>query len=97
MTHERNLQASAVRWLNQQPGTVARVNGPGPAHVTGDPDLYGCINGRMFHIELKTEAKGSATREIQDYWLEKWSEAGALTATGRSMSEVRRLHAQWSS
>jgi len=23
MTHERNLQASAVRWLNQQPGTVA--------------------------------------------------------------------------
>ena len=84
---ERRLQASVVRWLNAQPNTMARVNGPGPAHVVGDPDVYGCVLGQMFQLELKTEA-GRVTPK-QEHEMALWAEAGASVHVFRSLDEVK--------
>jgi hypothetical protein len=89
---ERSLQSSAVRWLNKQPRTRARVNGPGPAHVAGDPDVYGCVAGRMFQIELK--APRGVVSPIQKVRLAEWGEADAVVAVCRSMDEVRAVWAE---
>lgn len=84
---ERSLQDATIRWLNAQIATLARVNGPGPAHVVGDPDVYGCHDGIMFQIELKTEA-GKVSR-AQSLRLEEWNNAGAKTLVASSLEEVK--------
>lgn len=84
---ERGLQDATIRWLNAQRATIARVNGPGPAHVVGDPDVYGCYDGIMFQIELKTET-GKLSR-AQRLRLEEWDKVGAKTMVARSLEEVK--------
>lgn len=84
---ESDLQASMVRFLNAQIATVARVNGPGPAHIVGDPDIYGVHDGIAFQIEAKTE-HGKLT-PAQEYRLDEWQCAGARTLVARSLQEVK--------
>lgn len=86
---ESNLQYAIVRYLNRLPNTVARVNGPGPAHVVGDPDVYGCQDGRMFQIEVK-QPKGRVSA-AQEFRLKEWSEAGATCAVVTSLDQVKQL------
>jgi len=86
---ERQLQASVVRWLNEQPETLARVNGPGPAHVVGDPDVYGCTGGVMFQIELKVGKNKPTALQLQR--LLDWETAGAVTGVCTSLREVKAL------
>jgi len=88
---ERQLQASVVRWLNEQPGTLARVNGPGPAHVVGDPDVYGCHRGVMFQIELKVGKNKPTALQLQR--LLDWDNADAVTGICTSLAEVKALFA----
>jgi hypothetical protein len=96
MVQERNFQASVVQRLNRQPHTIARVNGPGQAHVVGDPDVYGCRAGQMFHLELKVPGSGSKVTPIQAYWLRRWEEdAGAFTGVARDMARVEELWVAW--
>ncbi len=84
---ESALQASIVRWLNRQPNCIARVNGPGPAHVVGDPDVYGCLDGRAYVIEVK-QVNGRLAK-IQAHRLEQWRAAGARATVARSLAEVQ--------
>jgi len=87
---ENNLQAAIVRYLNTLPNTVARVNGPGPAHVVGDPDIYGCVGGLMFHMEVKAE-KGLVS-PIQEHRMHQWQTAGAKVYVVRSMDDAKAAH-----
>ena len=84
------MQAAIVRYLNAQPDTIARVNGPGPAHIVGDPDIYGCVGGLMFHMEVKQE-KGLVT-PLQAHQLERWGKAGAKVYVVRSLDEAMEAH-----
>lgn len=84
------MQAAIVRYLNTQPRTIARVNGPGPAHIVGDPDIYGCVGGLMFHMEVKQE-KGLVT-PLQQHQLDRWKDAGAKVYVVRSLEEARLAH-----
>lgn len=88
---ERDLQGSIVNALNAQPDTLARVNGPGPAHVVGDPDIYGCVNGLMFHMEVKMP-KGKL-KEAQAFRLKEWKSAGAQVFVVTSVTEALQAHA----
>jgi len=72
---ESSLQASIVRYLNSQQDVVARVNGPGPAHVNGDPDIYFCAYGLMGQIECKLP--GETLTKAQHYRIGEWAEAFA--------------------
>jgi Holliday junction resolvase len=87
---ERDLQGSIVRWLNTQHCTVARVNGPGPAHVVGDPDIYGCCAGGMFVIECKSAV--GCTSQTQEFRLDEWRKAGASTLVARSLKAVKEWY-----
>lgn len=89
---ERVLQASIVRYLNAQPHTLARVNGPGPAHIVGDPDIYGCVGGLMFQMEVKQE-KGLVTA-LQEHQLACWRKAGAQAFVVRSLAEAKAAYVE---
>ena len=84
---ERSLQRSALRYLNEQHHTVARCNSAGPGHINGDPDVYGCVRGLMFHIELK-QPEGRLT-EAQRYRIDEWRSVGARVYVAHNMDEVR--------
>lgn len=90
---EAALQASMVRWLNRLPGCIARVNGPGPAHVAGDPDIYGCLNGQTYVVEVK-QVKGRLTR-LQEHRLQQWRDAGAQATVARSLDELQAWLWTW--
>jgi hypothetical protein len=49
--------------------------------TSGQPDLMGCYNGRMFVIEMKTDI-GRVTGR-QEEALKKWEQSGALAIVGR--------------
>lgn len=85
---EGQLQSWAIEWLCEQPSTVARNNGADcSGHVHGDPDVYGCVRGRMFVMEFKNE-KGKL-RPTQVIRLNEWLDAGAYAFVPRSRDDVR--------
>jgi len=60
----------------------------GNAFIFGEPDLYGCIDGRMFLIE--TKRPGKCSRPLQAAVQNKWRKAGALVITdATSVDDVR--------
>lgn len=89
MSRENQLQSWAIAWLNMQSKTVARNCGAdGSGHVEGDPDVYGCVKGKMFHMEFKNEI--GKLSKIQEHRLEQWRKAGAVCFVPRNRDDVRR-------
>lgn len=89
MARERTIQNRIMAWLNRQPGVVARVLHGSAWSTAGDPDIYGCVNGRMFLIEVKQP--GREPTPLQQRRLAEWKNAGALTGVAHSVREAQRL------
>lgn len=60
------------------PGAQVRKRHGTVMGVAGDPDLYGCIRGRHFEIEVKRP--GEEPTKIQAKRIADWNAAGAITA-----------------
>lgn len=52
----------------------------------GTPDIFACVNGRLFVIEVKKI--GEEPTNIQKYRLFEWRESGALTLVADNMDTV---------
>jgi hypothetical protein len=60
--------------------------------VTGDPDLYFCVNGRHCEVELKRP--GNNPTPLQTERLAEWGRAGASTAVVHTPEELREFLAK---
>lgn len=76
-------------WVKSLPAAeIRKLHGTMYA-VKGDPDLYGCIAGRMFVIECKQPGKYPS--KIQYKRLREWNEAGAVTGVARSLEDAKTI------
>ena len=89
MARESQIVNSILRWLNSQPGTLARKLHGSQYSVKGDPDIYGCIDGKMFLIECKRP--GEQPRPIQVKRLQEWQERGAVLGVASSLQEAQQI------
>lgn len=85
---EARLSTKIVKWLNEQPGVIARKR-HGSAYGTTDVDIYGCVNGRHFEIEVKVG--DNKPTKLQEKRLEQWAAVGAITGVAWSLDEVKEL------
>lgn len=69
-------------------GEVMKVHG-NATQSAGQPDLIGCIGGRMFAIELKQP--GKRPTPLQFKRLRAWAKAGALAGWARTEVELDDL------
>lgn len=54
--------------------------------IAGEPDLFGCVDGRHFEIEVKV--LGKSPEPIQHLRLKEWSHVGALTGWATNAEEA---------
>lgn len=89
MPREVQVVTSILKWLKTVPNCQARkLHGSIYAHK-GDPDIYGCIDGRMFLIECKQP--GENPTELQAAMLVKWGQAGAVVGVARSLQDAKDI------
>lgn len=92
---ERSIQDAIVRdavreyglriWIRVKHGTAFAV--------VGDPDIYGCLDGMFFALEVKNE-EGRLTT-IQRHRLKEIILAGGNAAGVRSATEAMNLLREW--
>ena len=85
---EKAITNRILRWLNSQPGCLARKRHIGVMDTAGDPDITGCWNGRHFEIEVKQP--GNHPRPLQLKRLQEWRDAGAVAFVATAMCDVER-------
>ncbi|MBI1955898.1 MAG: hypothetical protein HYS38_05845 [Acidobacteria bacterium] len=68
------------------PGCVVRKRHGTAWGVSGDPDLYGSINGHHFEIEVKR--RGQEPTPLQHARLAEWRRGGALVGVAHSVEEA---------
>jgi Holliday junction resolvase len=73
---EKNLTDRVLDELNSWPQTEAIKKHGSMYGKVGDPDIFGCTQGRTFLIEMKRP--GETPSKIQRYRLRKWKQAGAI-------------------
>jgi len=57
----------------------------------GTPDIFACLNGWMFAIEVKRPDDKEHPTKKQQYELAAWEEAGAVVGVARGWPDVERL------
>lgn len=66
-------------------GLTIRKRHGSASSTAGDPDLYGCYQGR--HFEFEAKRPGERPTALQLARLEEWRAAGALTGWGTSWED----------
>jgi hypothetical protein len=82
---ERGIKYRIRDYLNALPRSWFRVRPPGSP--TGDPDVYGCLNGRYVAIEVKLP--GEKPEPHQAYVMKKVRAAGGIAFAATSVDEVK--------
>ena len=88
---EKHIVSRIVQALRTRHGVVVRKRHGTAMGVTGDPDLYGSLNGRHFEIEVKRPDGPSRLTELQSQRLREWEHAGAITGVARSVDDALRI------
>ena len=86
---EKSIVTAIIKRLRQIPGCVVRKRHGTSFGIGGDPDLFGCINGRHFEIEVKRP--GEHPTPLQTVRLQEWRAAGAVVGTVHSVDEAVTL------
>jgi len=84
---ETQLKNKVTLFLNTIPDIYVRKISD--RYSSGYPDIWGCLKGKFFAIELKTE-KGR-TSAIQEYEMKMIRKAGGRVAVCRSVDEVKEF------
>lgn len=87
---ESQLSSKIVKWMNSQPDTCARKKHMTVYGIRGDPDIYGCVFGLMFVLEIKL-GKNTPT-DIQEARLKQWEDAGAYVGVAWSFEEAQEFY-----
>lgn len=89
---EKSVTAQIVARLKTVPGLVVRKRHGTAMGVSGDPDLYGSINGRHFEIEVKRpDDPSSQATKLQLERLREWKLAGAIAGIARSVDDALEI------
>lgn len=89
MALEKEIVNNIMSWIRTIPNSqVRKLHGTMYA-TKGDPDLYGCINGRMFHLECKQPGKNPSN--LQKKRLRDWEKAGAVVGVSRSVADAQEI------
>jgi hypothetical protein len=86
---EKTIVTQIMKALREIPAVVVRKRHGTAMGVAGDPDLYGCIGGRHFEIEVKRpDASQSKPTELQLQRLAEWESAGAIHGVARGVDDA---------
>jgi len=83
---ESTITRNILRALRGVPGLLVRKRHGSAAGISGDPDLFGCYDGRHFEIEVKRPGARPTPRQQQR--LKEWARAGARVGVARSVEEA---------
>lgn len=86
--NEDSIVKASLKWLKSLPNCKVRKRRGGVSN-RGEPDLYGCINGVHFEIEVK--APGSTMTPHQISRLEEWDAAGAITGLSYCLDDTKTI------
>jgi len=86
---ERSIVQACLKYLNNLPHCKAVKRIPTTWNQTGEPDIFGCINGVHFEFEIKRP--GEKPTALQLRRLEEWKAAGALTGWFTSMKKLQEF------
>lgn len=91
---ESAVTAEVLKDLNTRPGHLFRKMHQGAFAGSGQPDIYGCADGRMVVIEMKAgDAKRFAPTPKQHRALLQWQGVGALVGLASSLDQVDQIMA----
>ena len=83
---ESTITRNILRALRGVPGIVVRKRHGSVWATSGDPDLFGCYDGRHFEIEVKRPGAKPTPRQQQR--LKEWALAGARVGVAHSVEEA---------
>lgn len=91
MTFESGRQDRIAEAIAAEYGKrcVVRVKHGDTFSVAGDPDIYGCVEGKMFAFEVKSPT--GKLKKIQEYRLKNFGDAGAIIGGIRTPEEALYL------
>jgi len=85
---EKTITRNILKYLNNLPNCYARKV-HGGKYQSGFPDIVCCRDGVAVFIEVKRP--GNVATKLQEYELEKWCSAGAITIIAYSVEDVRKV------
>jgi len=85
---EDSIVKASQRWLKSLPGCKVRKRRGGMSN-RGEPDLYGCIHGIHFEIEVK--APGNTPTKHQVARLEEWEATDAITGVSYCLDDTKTI------
>jgi len=83
---ESTITRNILRALRGVPGLLVRKRHGSAVGISGDPDLFGCYDGRHFEIEVKRP--GARPTALQQARLKEWALAGARVGVAHSVEEA---------
>jgi hypothetical protein len=93
MAREDSIVQSIRAWLDTLPCCEHRKTHGDEYATKGDPDIIGCLFGRMFCIEVKQP--GEEPTVLQAKRLRDWARAGAITGCAHSKAEAQWILGAW--
>lgn len=94
----QNKFRDALEELNRKAsdrgGNCKAIKLHGSVHLSGEPDVIGIVNGRMFAFEFKSPSatgKAAQPRPDQSKALRDWKHGGAIAACVNDEDEALRL------
>ena len=85
---EQQYQSKIVKYLESRGAYVIKVVA---ASKKGVPDVIACYKGQFIAIEVKTPLTRSNTSKLQEYNLDKISEAGGLSGVAVDIDDINPM------
>ncbi len=86
---EKTRQRRILKYLNAVPGCIAEVRTQTGYGIKGGADIFGCINGQ--HFELEVKQPGARLTDLQQKWLQNWGQCGAIHGRVETIESTREL------
>lgn len=85
---EQQIQKKITSYLEQEGYYVVKVIS---ASKAGVPDVLACIEGRFVAIEVKKPETKSNVSKLQEYNLERVTEAGGVSTVAWEVEQVKTI------
>jgi len=86
---ESAIVTAILKRLHEIPHCVARKRHGTAFGIAGDPDIFGCVNG--WHFEIEVKRPGEKPTPLQTHRLIEWRKAGAVTGVATTADEAVEL------
>lgn len=86
---EKTRQRNIFKYLNAVPNCIAEIRTQTGYGIKGGADIFGCIDGRHFELEVKQPKKKLTT--VQALCLASWEKYGAVTGRVEDVPTTREL------